>query len=97
MDRIQAHPTLKTLDNLPRVLFWDIDAFLFMVAPIFLSIFMGSLWPACGLIFTPLYRKLKRKMRGGAFCQRIYWMMPSHAMKGMVKTLPPSHQREYLL
>jgi type IV conjugative transfer system protein TraL len=98
MDRQQTHPTIKTLDNLPRVLFWEIDDFLCLACPIFLGIVFGCLSIAlAGLVIKPIYGKIKRKMPCGTYKHRIYWMIPTRVLKGMIKTIPPSHNREYLL
>ena len=98
MDVKQIHPTLKTLDNSPRVLFWEVDEFLSLSVPLFLGIALGSLLLAIsGIFLKQIYSKIKRKMPFGYFIHRIYWMFPTRSLRGVIKTLPPSHQREYIL
>lgn len=98
METKSPMPILKTLDNMPRVTFWKIDEFLCLAVPLFLGIAFGSLLAALsGVILKQLYSKFKRKMPFGLFLHRIYWLLPTWSLKGMIKTLPPSHQREFIL
>ena len=92
------HPTIKTLDNPPRVLFWSIDEFLFMAIPMFLGIALGCIYLVPGgLLLKWGYAKVKKKMPFGSFKHRIYWLMPTSCLRRTIRTLPPSHNREYLL
>jgi type IV conjugative transfer system protein TraL len=98
MDKNSTVPTIKTLDNKPRVLFWEFDEFLSFVVPLFLGIGFGSLLLALTGIFTKIiYSKIKKKMPFGMFLHKIYWIFPTRALRSVIKTLPPSHNREFIL
>jgi type IV conjugative transfer system protein TraL len=98
VDKNLTPPTIKTLDNKPRVLFWEFDEFLSLVVPLFLGMAFGSLLLALSAIFTKqLYSKIKKKMPFGSFLHKIYWIFPTRALRSVIKTLPPSHNREFIL
>jgi type IV conjugative transfer system protein TraL len=91
-------PTLKTLDNPLRILFWSIDEFFSLVGPAIFGVSLGYPWLAlAGLFSKPLYSKIRRKLQHGAYKHKTYWVLPTRNLKLMVKTLPPSHNREYVL
>lgn len=93
-----SYQTIKTLDNPPRVLFWGIDEFFSLIGPAVIGVALGHPWLAIAGIFSkPLYTRMKRKMPYGAFTQKIYWILPTKNLKTIIKTLPPSHNREYIL
>jgi type IV conjugative transfer system protein TraL len=100
MESNQLHPIIKTLDNAPRILFWSVDEFIVMFLPLFIGIFLGSLLVmALGIVAKPLYSKLKKRYPKSILRHLAYWTMPrkvfSHA--GILKRVPPSHIRKYLL
>lgn len=94
------HRIIKTLDNSPRILFWDMDEFLVMVLPMLVGIGCGSVsMMLLGFAAKPLYRRYKSRNRNGVLQHRIYWIFPHSSLKqsGLIKKLPASHQRDYVL
>jgi|SaaInlStandDraft_3_1057020.scaffolds.fasta_scaffold31389_2 conjugal transfer pilus assembly protein TraL len=94
------HVIIKSLDNLPRFLFWSLDDFLVMVIPFFIGMVMESLLVmVMGVLIRPFYSKLKRRYPHGSLKHFIYWYFPHEACSksGCFKNLPPSHKRERLL
>jgi len=92
--------TIKTLDNMPRILFWTIDEVLLVVGQFFLGIFIGNLWLTfLGFVLRYVYMKVKKTMPTGTLSHRIYWLLPSSALRRLkiINRLPPSHCRESIL
>jgi type IV conjugative transfer system protein TraL len=93
------HVVIKTLDNPPRILFWEADEFIMIAAPVFIGIALGSLLVVfLGLFLKPTYARLKKRLGRGRIQRVIYWNFPKDAMGqlGVFKKLPPSHVREWL-
>lgn len=100
MDHERQHATIKTLDNFPRVLFWSVDEFVCLAAPLFFGICFGFIYLVpLGFLLKPVYVRIKKKMPKGSFIHRIYWIFPTSSLKkmGVVKQVPPSHYRELIL
>jgi type IV conjugative transfer system protein TraL len=89
----------KTLDNAPRMLFWEIDEFIVMAAPFFLGVVVGSLCVMLsGLLFKKFYSRWKRRYPRGLLRHTLYWNIPTRAFNliGIFKHLPQSHKRDFL-
>ena len=99
--RFDEHVILKTLDNQPRILFWELDEFLVMTVPVMLGIGVGSfLLMISGFIAKPFYSKIKRcNRRRRQLLHTLYWNLPhsTFVQLGALKRLPPSHKRELTL
>lgn len=98
--RYDQHIILKTLDNSPRILFWDLDEFLVMIAPLFIGMIVGSfLVMVSGILLKPAFSKAKRRFPRGRLQHRMYWLLPTKAFRrfGMIERLPASHIREFIL
>jgi type IV conjugative transfer system protein TraL len=89
----------KTMDNTPRMLFWEIDDFIVMAAPFFLGVIAGSiLVMLSGFVLKKFYTRWKKTYSKGLLRHTIYWHMPTKAVNklGIFKRLPQSHKRDYL-
>jgi type IV conjugative transfer system protein TraL len=88
----------KTLDNTPRMFFWEIDEFFLMIVPLFIGIMIGSLllMPS-GLFLKWLYCRLKRRYPRGIIKHKFYSALPTSffVMLGIYKGLPQSHKRKF--
>ena len=96
----RSHLVFKTVDNPLRILFWELDEFLCIAAPLFLGMCFSSFLLMCsGIVAKPLYTRLKKKCPNQHFKHMVYWYLPTRQLKkmGIVKNLPPSHVRAYLL
>jgi conjugal transfer pilus assembly protein TraL len=94
------HVLLKTLDNPPRILFWELDEFLVMLVPVFAGIAIGSLsLMVAGLVLKPVFSKMKRRHKSRSLQHQLYWLLPysSFQRSGLLKRIPPSHIREVVL
>jgi len=85
----------RTLDNPSRMLFWTLDEFFIMMIPIFLSIALGNLLIALGVLIKIPYNKMKRQF-STSLLHYAYWYLPTKHMR-YLKRMPPSHQRELIL
>ncbi|MGE3556307.1 MAG: type IV conjugative transfer system protein TraL [Candidatus Obscuribacterales bacterium] len=91
---------LHTLDNKPRLLFWGIDEFLLMAAPILVGLATGKLIFALAIfVVRPLYTRMKRRFPKGSLKGYLYWHLPHTVVKriGMFRGVPPSHIRRFFL
>lgn len=91
---------IKTLDNMPRMLFWGIDEFVIMFAPVFLGIVMGSVVVMVSGFFAKyFYSKQRNRFPRGYIRHVLYWSLPKDVFIkfGALKQVPPSHVREYTL
>jgi conjugal transfer pilus assembly protein TraL len=86
----------RRIDDKPKFLWWDMDQ-----AMIVMSFLMGGIMlnaVGSGLVLGIFVGVAFSKARSGkhqAFALHLmYWYLPSYAMK--FKTLPPSHQTEYI-
>lgn len=89
----------KTMDNTPRILFWEIDDFLVMSAPFFMGILAGSIClMLSGIVLKKFYARWKKRYPRGLLRHTIYWHMPTKAVNklGIFKRLPQSHKRDFL-
>jgi type IV conjugative transfer system protein TraL len=94
------HFIYRTLDNSSRILFWTTGEVLFMLTPFFIGISCGSLLISClGILLKPFYTKLKKKFPNGLLIHKLYWILPTSAFGKVtsLKSLPPSHYREFIL
>lgn len=94
------HRILKTMDNPPRVLVWELDEFLVVASPLFLGICLGSILVSfSGLALKPIYSRIRQRLQRGVLSSYIYWLLPSRALKrrGFFVRLPDSHERDLLL
>jgi conjugal transfer pilus assembly protein TraL len=90
--------TIKTLDNYPRILFWNLDDFLIVIVPMFFGICLGMLsLMLVGIVPIFIYRRMKKKMPHGSFKHKLYWILPTRVMRKLLKNVPSSHYREMLL
>ena len=90
----------KTLDNPIRFLFWGMDECLIVAVPFFLGLCLHKFVLLFGgMILKHCFSKIKKKFPHGAFAHKLYWHLPTPALKHLskIKNLPPSHQRELLL
>lgn len=90
----------KTLDNVPRFLFWTFDEFLLLAIPVFLGLLVGSfLLMALGFALRPIYKRMKKKYKRGSMMHALYWRLPKRAFKqmGILKRIPGSHYRKLVL
>lgn len=97
--RESKHVIISTLDNVPRILFWDLYEFAVMVGPVFVGLACGSLGiMALSIPCKLLYSRYTRKYKGG-LQHRMYWELPSSVLKrvGVVSKVPASHVREIAL
>jgi type IV conjugative transfer system protein TraL len=95
-----SYPVIKTLDNMPRLIFWPIDDVLIVIVPFFVGLCVSSfLIMLSGLVLKIFYKKIKRRYPRGAFLHRMYWSLPKSAfqMAGILKQIPASHQRDFTL
>jgi type IV conjugative transfer system protein TraL len=91
---------LKTLDNMPRFIFWPIDEFIILIIAFFLGLCMSSLLiMLSGLIPWFYYKKLKKKNKQGSFIHKMYWNLPTKPFKKLrlMKNVPESHLRDLVL
>jgi conjugal transfer pilus assembly protein TraL len=88
-------PIPKTLDDPPKMLFWDLDQSLVFFSMIVLGILanMTATLGAVGLFVAYLYGKLKGGKHRGFAKHVMYWVTP--ITFGMRRT-PPSHIRQFL-
>lgn len=95
--KFDQHVIIQTLDNSPRVLFWDMDEFLVLFSPLFIGVALGSiLVMGVGFLAKPLYMKIKRRSkRGFIFRHRLYWLLPKSLFVscGVLKRAPASYIR----
>ena len=90
----------KTIDNPMRVLFFTVDEFAMLAIPFLVGTLVGSLSIMClGFIFWILFRKLKRGCPRNTMIHWLYWRVPKGAFtsSGVLKRIPASHRREYIL
>jgi type IV conjugative transfer system protein TraL len=91
---------INTLDNSTRVLFWTVDSFALMVAPVFIGMILSSvLIMPIGFLLLPFYNRYKKNFPRGAMKHRMYWNLPHRAFLrfGKLKSFPASHERELIL
>lgn len=91
---------IKTLDNMPRVLFWTVDEFSVLIVPCIIGIAIGSFFLGiAGIPMKYFYSKYKKQFPKGSLMHRAYWSFPKIVFKnaGVLRKTPGSHQRELLL
>lgn len=89
----------KTMDNTPRMLFWEIDEFIVMAAPFFLGMLVGSvILMLSGFVLRKFYNRWKKRYPRGLLRHTMYWNMPTATLNkaGIFKRLPASHKRDFL-
>jgi type IV conjugative transfer system protein TraL len=98
MNSEKVQVTIKTLDNSPRILLWNVDEFLLLMAPILVGMCLswGLMMPV-GLVLISPYKRLKKKMPKGSYVQRMYWLLPTCYLRKFIKNVPASHHRELIL
>ena len=90
---------IKTLDNQPRILFWDADEFLVLFVPVLVGIGIGStLFMLLGFPLKMAFSKTKSK-RGACFKHRLYWALPTDFLRKrkVIHQFPDSHIRDIVL
>lgn len=100
MEARRENILINTLDNPTRVLFWDVDVFLIVVAPFFVGMaFSSLLMMLTGFFVVSPYKKFKKRYPRGTLKHKCYWNLPHDIFKksGKFKSFPPSHERELLL
>lgn len=90
------HYTYKTLDHPIRILFWNLDDFLLLLAPILLAMSFGNLLFCLGVLLRIPYKRLQKNRTHSSFKHYMYWHMPTAYMSHF-KRLPPSYLRELIL
>lgn len=88
----------KTLDNTPRMLFWDMDELLMVMVPFFIGGVLGSyLIMLSGFVIKKFYRRSKKRYPKGLLKHIIYWNIPTNVCikAGIFKSLPHSHKRDF--
>lgn len=99
----ENYRVFKTIDNMPRILFWGADQFTIIFAPIFLGIVIGGFFALFAIFLGPflgyLYWKVTKKYPRGAIRHKLYWHLPKEVFSrnGKLKNIPASHIREYTL
>ena len=89
----------KTLDNMPRMIFWGVDEFVIMAAPFFIGLLFGSVFMMLsGLVLKKFYCRWKKRYPRGLIMHALYWNLPTRAFIrfGVFKRLPHSHVRDFL-
>ena len=80
----------KTLDNMPRLIFWRVDEALTLILPFMLGVLFGSLWLILGSFGCVLfYRRLRKKNEELNFKALSYWVF------GVGFSSIPSHIRRF--
>lgn len=101
MSRVyDQHVIIKTLDNPPRMLFWDLDEFLVMITPFFVGMILSSiLVMVSGFFLKIAYSSLKKEGQKGPIRHRAYWLIPQGVNRscGVLKKIPGSHIRRVVL
>ncbi len=84
----------KHLDEPPRILIWTHSEAALLLSPFLLGIIMGFvLWGLVGSVIIGLsLKKLKKVFEDSCMLSAAYWYLPQNKLK----TLPPTHIREYL-
>jgi type IV conjugative transfer system protein TraL len=83
--------TLKTLDHIPRLLFWRIDDVFIMFAPMMLGVLFGNLvLILSGFIARWAYAKFRKRFAQMHFHGFLYWTLGYG-----LKRLPPSYARRF--
>lgn len=68
----------KTLDNIPRFVFWRIDDALVVIIPFSLGVLLGSLFfMGSGFVGAYIYRKFRKKNRHINVKGAFYWVFGS--------------------
>lgn len=99
----ENYRVFKTIDNMPRILFWGADLFSIIFAPLFFGIIIGGLFALFAALMGPLlgyvYWKFTKKYHRGTLRHILYWNLPQKVFvrNGKLKTIPPSHIRDYTL
>ncbi|PJD94543.1 MAG: type IV conjugative transfer system protein TraL [Parachlamydia sp.] len=91
---------IKTIDNMPRVIFWRMDEFIVMILPFFIGVCLGSiLVTISGPFLKYFYTKTLKKYPTGTLQHRLYWNLPKDAFEksGKLKNIPGSHLRHFSL
>ncbi len=96
----EIHRTITTLDHPPRLLFWGMYDLLLFVIPLVVALLTGMASVlAAGLGIIYLVKRLLRRFPKAILFHRLYWNLPHSAFAkvGLLRNLPPSHRREFLL
>ena len=93
------HFIFKTLDNPPRVLYWPVDEFILMIAPVFFGIVFGSLLLMLASLLKIPYVRFKKALGHSSLVHYAYWNLPTSYLKrlGHFNSLPETHERDYHL
>jgi|LakMenE01Jun11ns_1017448.scaffolds.fasta_scaffold9870780_1 type IV conjugative transfer system protein TraL len=99
MEDISTYTVLKTLDNAPRFLFWDMDEFVLMVAPFILGMSISIFIMPLGFILRYFYSKLKKRYSHGKLKHKLYRSLPKQLFEvvGVCGRCPPSHLRKFIV
>lgn len=79
----------RTLDHMPRLVFWRIDEALMLIIPFALGVLFGSLSIIIGAFFSGwFYKKIRKRWKEINIRALIYWIfgtgfsqIPSHMRK----------------
>lgn len=94
---------IKTIDNMPRILFWRMDEFSIMILPFFLGISIGGYLGLFAIFSGPFlkcfYSKICKKYPKGTLQHLLYWNIPKSVFdkSGKLKNIPGSHLRTFSL
>lgn len=84
------------LDDMPKALFWDADAFAIGITMLFLALMTGHFWigVALAIFFTKRFQDAKNKSNGapGYIKHLCYWLLPGNFGLSRV---PPSSIRRF--
>lgn len=102
MGELEQYKIVKTLDNPPRFLFWEVGECIALAASLLIGGALESVTVIIlGLFFWALFRRVKKqaKEKGVTLFHLVYWHFPTSALKksGKFKNLPCSHKRDIIL
>jgi conjugal transfer pilus assembly protein TraL len=85
----------KTIDNMTKLLFWDIDiAFSFLVGfGIGIALGQITIGSIIGAMVAWIFSKMRSGQARGYARHLLYWYMP---INFTLSRTPPSHLREYI-
>lgn len=98
MNQEDKHYVIKTLNNMPRFLFWGIDEFMCLIIPFISGVLIGSfLLMLSAIPIKHAYALVKKINPRGSLKHRLYWTLPHSFFRscGFLKNLPPSHKRDF--
>lgn len=93
MDKLGENYIPRLLDAPPKALWWDMDEFMALVAPLGLGLIMGwfVIGAAMGLLASYAIQKLKAGRGAWYMLHALYWYVGIR-----LKSTPPATIREYI-